>query len=373
MKTFLFLILACLALFHGPVVAQDQRAEPGTPPAKPKFTEEVLRLQIFLDGQLFGPGKLDGLPGEFSVKALQRYQWAHGLPQSNTLESHRIDLAARVPEVYTTYTIREEDLTYVGYLPGKPSQQSARKYLPYESLLELVTERFHCAESMLRLINATPPESQNPAEEGGQREGIDLDSLKPGDVIKVPNVEPFRIEEMKPVPSLPDVPEFRSRIIKIDTRERMLELYESSCGPLLAAFPITPGSGHLATPPGTWKIVGISAMPTFRWDESVLNYGVRSDQYYQLPIGPNNPVGVMWIGLSKPGIGIHGTNHPDTIGRAASHGCMRTANWDAARLGKLLTKGMTVIIEGPRADPRPEPKATRPAAPARKPWYWWLQ
>ena len=80
--------------------------------------------------------------------------------------------------------------------------------------------------------------------------------------------------------------------------------------------------------------------------------GVRSDTFYELPIGPNNPVGVMWIGLNKPGIGIHGTNNPQTIGRAASHGCMRTANWDTVRLSKLVTKGMTVIITGPSAPPR---------------------
>ena len=94
-------------------------------------------------------------------------------------------------------------------------------------------------------------------------------------------------------------------------------------------------------------------MPTFRWDKSVLEYGVRSETYYQLPLGPNNPVGVMWIGLNKPGIGIHGTNSPQSIGRSASHGCMRTANWDVVRLVKMITQGMTVIIEGPPSVPRP--------------------
>ena len=94
-------------------------------------------------------------------------------------------------------------------------------------------------------------------------------------------------------------------------------------------------------------------MPTFRWDESVLEYGVRSNSAYHLPIGPNNPVGVMWIGLSKPGIGIHGTNLPQSIGRSSSHGCMRTANWDVVRLAKHITKDMTVIIEGPEPTPRP--------------------
>ena len=72
---------------------------------------------------------------------------------------------------------------------------------------------------------------------------------------------------------------------------------------------------------------------------------MRTENFYNLPSGPRNPVGVCWSGLNKPGIGIHGTNNPQTIGRAQSHGCMRTANWDVIRLSKLVTKGMKVVIE----------------------------
>ncbi len=346
---FVSLLLACA----GSAIGQETAGA-----LKPKFSDELLRLQIFLDRELFCPGKLDGLPGEFTTKALDRYCTAHGLAPG-TIEAPGIDLATEVPEIYTTYTIREEDRKFVGSVPSKPEQQSLKKSLPYGSLLEFLAERFHSSEGLLRFLNAPLP-------------GLDLDSAKPGDVVKVPNVEPFRIEDLAPVPSLPEVPEFRSRILFIDTRERMLELYESECGPLLASFPITPGSGRLATPPGHWKIVGITVLPTFRWDESVLEYGVRSDQFYQLPTGPNNPVGILWAGLSKPGIGIHGTNNPETIGRASSHGCMRTANWDAIRLSKLITKGMPVIIEGPSPPPKSKPKP-EPAPPAKKPWFWWLQ
>ena len=114
---------------------------------------------------------------------------------------------------------------------------------------------------------------------------------------------------------------------------------------LMASLPITPGGGRLQTPVGQWRILGIAAMPVFRWDKGVLDYGKRTENFHLLPPGPNNPVGVLWIGLNKPGIGIHGTNSPNTIGRSQSHGCMRVANWDVIRLSKLITKGMTVIIE----------------------------
>jgi lipoprotein-anchoring transpeptidase ErfK/SrfK len=302
-------------------------------PKAPEPVDDILRLQIFLDTQLFGPGKLDGRPGEFTTKALKRYQRAQGLPETE-METHTLDLSS-VPELYTTYTIREEDLKFVGDLPHQPSAQSRKKYLPYDSVLEFLTERFHSSPEFLEFINAP----------------LKLSALKAGDVVKVPTVQPFLIEELVEVPKLPEVPEFLTRTIKIDTREKVLDLWEGES--LLASLPITPGSGHLATPPGTWRIVGITQMPTFRWDKSVLEYGVRSSNYYELPIGPNNPVGVMWIGLNRAGIGIHGTNSPQSIGRSSSHGCMRTANWDVVRLVKLITQGMTVIIEGPKPDPRP--------------------
>lgn len=324
-------------------------------PKAPEPIESILRLQIFLDTQLFGPGKLDGRPGEFTTKALKRYQRAQGLPETE-LESHTLDLTS-VAQNYTTYTIRPEDLQYVGDLPSKPSAQSRKKYLPYDSLLEFLTERFHSAPELLEFIN----------------QPVKMSGLKPGDVVKVPNVQPFLIEELTQIASLPEIPEYQGRLIKIDTRAKMLELFEGE--KLLASLPITPGSGHLATPPGTWRILGIAQMPTFRWDHSVLEYGVRSGNYYQLPLGPNNPVGVMWIGLNRPGIGVHGTNQPQTIGRSASHGCMRTANWDVVRLARMITKGMTVIIEGPPPDPRPVYAVKEePAAPPpeKRRWFNWL-
>ena len=343
-----------LALLYAalPLSVIAQVVEPAMPKA-PEPIESILRLQLFLDGKLFGPGKVDGRPGEFTTKALKRYQKSNGMPETE-IDAHSLDLSGHV-ELYTTYAIRTDDLKFIGVVPGKPSLQSKKKYLPYDSLLEFLTERFHTSPELIEYLNRP----------------MKMSALKPGDSVKVPNVaEPFQIELLEPVPGLPEVPEFATRVIKIDTNEKLLGLYDGE--KLLASIPITPGSGHLATPPGTWKIVGIVQLPTFRWDAGVLNYGVRTSTFYELPIGPNNPVGIMWIGLNRTGIGIHGTNQPQTIGRSASHGCMRTANWDVIRLSKMITKGLPVIIEGPKPTPRPVVVAakktpTTPATPVAAP------
>jgi lipoprotein-anchoring transpeptidase ErfK/SrfK len=358
MKPLLCALLALLlapAFGATPAAAPVAENEPPPLPKAPEPIEPILRLQIFLDSKLFGPGKVDGRPGDFTTKALKRYQTANGLPETE-VETHTLDLSS-ITQLYTEYTIREEDLKFVGDVPSRPSLQSKKKYLPYDSLQEFLTERFHTSPELIEWLNKPKK----------------MSTLKPGDVVKVTNVtEPFLIETLEPIPSLPEVPEFQTtRVIKINTIEKLLGVHEGD--KLLASVPITPGSGYLATPPGTWKILGISQMPTFRWDSGVLNYGVRTDNAYELPIGPNNPVGVMWIGLSKAGIGIHGTNSPQNIGRTSSHGCMRTANWDVVRLVKLITKGMTVVIEGPKADPRPVVKKAiplpPPPPPPRRRWF----
>jgi lipoprotein-anchoring transpeptidase ErfK/SrfK len=294
--------------------------------AQPVLERDVTtQLQIFLDQQLFGPGKIDGRPGEFMTKALIRYQRAHGLPESGKIDAN-LPLDSVYP-VYTFYTIQEGDLKFVGDCPREPADQSKKKYLPYESLLEFLTERYHCAPEFLMKLN----------------KGMNLEALQVGETVRVPNVEPFKIEELPKEGFLPEIPEYKRRVIWVHRAEKILDVYEGES--LLASVPITPGGGKLETPPGSWRVVGIATAPRFRWDKSVLETGKRSSEFFMLPPGPNNPVGVLWCGLSKPGIGIHGTNNPQTIGRAASHGCMRVANWDVVRLSKLITKGMSVVIE----------------------------
>ncbi len=342
-KVFIGALLACFALLqaqgqergtplpHKSASPKEKTSVPkSAPPAQqvfpvalPNYDEQTAtQLQIFLDNADFGPGKIDGKMGEFFRKALISYKHAHAMPKTGAVDKWLLD---QVPVVYTNYTIKGDDLAFVGTIPTEHADQAMLKYLPYTSLLEFVAERFHSSEDYIQKLNP----------------GFKPDTLKPGDILKVPNVLPFEIENVTEK-KLPLNKAFAARKIYVDTKERLLEVFENE--QLVSEFPITPGSTALPAPVGTWRIVGIVTLPWFRYDEGMLEHGVRTENFFNLPPGPNNLVGVLWMGLNKTGIGIHGTNNPETIGRAASHGCIRLANWDAFRVKDMVSEGNTVII-----------------------------
>lgn len=281
-----------------------------------------VRLQIFLIQQNFNPGKIDGLNGKFTEQASKYYHLTYPLKSIENINKSLEEISP----TFISYTINTEDKAFVGNVPNKPALQSKNKYMPYRSLAELIAERFHTDMVFLQKINPHK----------------DLKKLQPGNEVIVPNIMPFIIEDLSPQQA-PEQLEFATRHIKINTKERLLFLYDGE--QLLAVFPITPGSNDLPAPIGKWKIKTITYLPWFRYDKKMLQEGQRSKNYYNIPPGPNSPVGVVWIGLNKSGIGIHGTDTPHTIGRSASHGCIRLSNWDVVKLSTMITKNITVQIE----------------------------
>lgn len=322
-------------------------ASPG--PRPPAEYEAAARLQVFLDRAEFAPGKIDGRYGEFTWKALALYRLSRGekAPQvpadqpSGTLpDVAGLDLASIDP-VFVSYTVTAEDLESVGELPADLAAQAALKFLPYASAAEALAEKFHADVKFLAELN--PGRTTN---------------IRPGDVLTVPNVEPFALAAVEaaagaayqrsrerrvrhPGPTKAPPPAL-TRAVRIDIPTNMLVLYEGES--VIAAYPVTVGSDRTGTPAGDWKVRGVARMPNFRYDESMLNSGVRSDQFHLLPPGPNNPVGVTWIALDREGVGLHGTSEPDRIGRSASHGCVRLANWDIVRLAAKVKPGVPVSI-----------------------------
>jgi lipoprotein-anchoring transpeptidase ErfK/SrfK len=292
------------------------------------LTPDLLtRLEIFLDSHSFGPGKIDGKAGEFVGLALSRYQIAQEKDsQPGQVSPELQQELQKIDPLYIAYTFSEADQNWIGRVPRRPAALAKIKKAIYRSPLDFLAERFHSDQNFIRKLNPK----------------ISFDQLKPGTIVQVPNVPAFQIETIKPVPDVPPRPEFSQRTIEVDTKARMLDLKDGDR--LLASFPITPGSQRLPAPVGTWKIVKVTILPNFRWDEAMLQHGRRSGNYHLIPPGPRNLVGVVWIGLNKTGIGIHGTDNPESIGRSASHGCIRLTNWDAIRLATEVTTGMTVQI-----------------------------
>jgi lipoprotein-anchoring transpeptidase ErfK/SrfK len=286
--------------------------------------EDVVRLQVFLDSQNFGPGIIDGREGEFTQKALVRYNAARGLPPEAFP-----DLRSVAP--FTTYTITSDDRARLGSMAGDRSVIAQQKSQPYTSLVELLAERFHTSRAFIAALNP----------------GMQVNNLGAGAQIQVPNVSsPLYVTEIPTTSKTARVsnPALGGRSLIVDLRSKMLELRDSN-GQMLAAFPITPGSSQHPAPKGQWKIVGITTFPWYRYDEGVLKRGERTEDFFNLPPGPNSPVGIVWMGLDRPGIGIHGTSTPETIGRSGSHGCIRLANWDAAKLFPMVTAGTPVTIQ----------------------------
>ncbi len=344
-----------LLVLTGVLPAEAKRKAASKPGRPTKVeTQAATRLQVFLDRANFTPGRIDGRYNDFTWKALALYRESRGEQQQVAPRQRNVppdvkglDLATVEP-VFIPYTVTEADLQSVGNLPSQLAQQAKLKFLPYRDAADAIAEKFHSDIHFL--------EQLNPGK---------LKAIKAGDQVMVPNVEAFEVASVKdiqpgsetarqPVNEMEYQPETeapkpgenagapRNVSIKIDTKTNMLGVFDAE--KLIAAYPVTVGSQHTASPIGDWKVMRITKMPTFRYDKEMLQHGKRSGNFYLLPPGPRNPVGVMWIALNKKGIGIHGTENPDSIGRAASHGCVRLANWDVVRLATKIKPGDSVSI-----------------------------
>jgi lipoprotein-anchoring transpeptidase ErfK/SrfK len=370
--------LAACGLLANAAIARPPASEDAVKSLPGITAADVVRLQIYLDEQNFGPGKIDGQYGGFTRKSWLRYQESQGMKPVDTFDPHTAPLAAIDP-VYVSYAITPNDVAAIGVVPATLAERAKNKSLPYTSLTELLGERFHVSVNFLTKLNAPHK----------------IDACKPGDQVTVPNVvPPFQIDKVValrqytadhekavqaakangvplPIPVDPlaapgDVPasspatpdsadlggkpvlraapaDLSRLVVTVNVAADYLEIRDGV--KLVACFPITPGSTAIPTPKGEWRVLAKTLLPEFRWDESMLKSGIRSNNFYQLPSGPNNPVGIAWIALNKPGIGIHGTNDPDSIGRSASHGCIRLSNWDAFKVYGMLAAGTKVIIE----------------------------
>ena len=340
----LALLGACSAEAQQPAAGAKPWVPPGTPGSPIKG--ELFHAQVLMSAHGFSPGVIDGKEGESFKLALRSFQEARGLQRTGKLDNatRRALLQANRP---STVMVRlgPEDVrsTYIYPLPTDPEAQAKLKFLGYRNMLEKVAERYHTTPATIVALN-------------GPDKPIGL-----GKVLRLPNVVPAsrdyagvqgngaRVMNLLNV----DARQPQGDYVVVDKSEGVLKVYRGSppgdaegkaSGQLVAAFPVTMGSKQYPLPIGRWKATTYSFLPPFNYQPELL-VKPKTDKEVRLPPGPNGPVGVAWLDLTKEHYGIHGTNEPHTIGRAESSGCIRMTNWDVLRLARMMKPGFTAIFQ----------------------------
>lgn len=313
---------------------EDARApaDQAPPPA-------ILAVEVALDRLGFSSGVIDGKSTRFDKLALRGFQEANGLSQTGELDEPTKAAVGKAMEGAPTRVVRIPAAFAKGPfqpdLPKSAAGQAKYEHLGYRNLMEALAERFHTTPELLRALNGPTTK------------------IGAGAVIRVPNVgevDPATLVEdergwNKTLVTLgvsPRQPQ-AARIV-VDKSEGALRAYDEE-GRLLLVAPATMGSEHDPLPIGNWTIQGVSRNPDFQYNPELFWDVSDSKKSEILQPGPNGPVGVAWLDLSKPHYGIHGTAEPASIGISESHGCVRLTNWDAARLAQMVKPGVRVVFQ----------------------------
>jgi lipoprotein-anchoring transpeptidase ErfK/SrfK len=278
-------------------------------PAISTFADDAtLRLQIALDAAHFSPGEIDGATGTNTRRALEAWRAA----QCGGAAARRpLDPTMAEPTL-VPYTVAAVDVAgpFVT-IPEDMMEKAALASLTYTSALEALAERFHTSPAFLRKVNAG-------------RE------LAAGAEILVPNVQRRALGKA-------------ARLV-VDASDRAVLVFDEA-GCAIARYPATTGSENDPLPVGDWKVTETQKDPTFLYNPDLFWDADPTHSKAKLPPGPNNPVGVAWIGLSKEHYGIHGTPEPALIAKTQSHGCIRLTNWDALELAGTVARGTPVVLQ----------------------------
>lgn len=333
----------------------------------------IMQAQVALDRAGFMPGVVDGKMGLSTVNALEGFQEANGLPVTGKLDEATKRAMARWQAIPATRVVTiPADWGAESYMsvPEEPEDQAKMERLGYASLDERLAERFHTTVETLKMLNPagrpagapapTGTASATPAPSPAPTPSMSGDSpvprpgpashFKPGQQVRVPNVgadriEPGKVDDSNWQQTLQSLgvgtQQPKADRIVVSKSENTLKAYDAS-GKLTAIFTVSSGSSEFPLPLGKWDIKGKAYNPPYSYDPKLIVGADKSDEKQQLPPGPNGPVGVVWIDLSKEHYGIHGTPEPETIGRAQSSGCVRLTNWDAARLAQMVSTSTRV-------------------------------
>jgi lipoprotein-anchoring transpeptidase ErfK/SrfK len=305
--------------------AQTQPVESKSPDG-----HQDLAVQVALDRAGFSPGEIDGRSGPKTRLALSEFQKSSSLRSSGIVDEETLTALRVAAEPLVSYTITQQDVAgpFIDNMPTDMMEASKLSSLGYTSVLEALGEKFHSSPALLKRMNPSA-------------------AWAAGDVIKVPDVEPFELPSKndKPAPAAKASAGAKPSVqVVISGSTKSLAVHDAGGKTLLHA-PVTVGSEKDPLPIGTWKVTGVSWNPVFNYNPDLFWDADPAHAKAKIPPGPNNPVGVVWVDISKEHFGLHGTPEPSTIGRTESHGCVRLTNWDAIKLGRLVSVGTIVTIQ----------------------------
>jgi lipoprotein-anchoring transpeptidase ErfK/SrfK len=313
-------ILALLASF-GAAAAQEIRPDAintasldGIAAAAPAEASKdpdpaIIRLQVLLDRAGASPGVIDGRYGDNVTKAVAGFEDINKLPADGKIGKDVISRLQSTAPVMENYVITTDDAAgLVDHIPEDYGEKAKMPSMGYTSVAEKLAERFHMAQGLLETLN----------------KGTDF---TPGKTIQV---------------AMPGEPK-QGQVKRIEANKKTGQVvaYDAG-GAVLAVYPATVGSEDNPSPTGTHKVKGVARNPVYRYDPSKNFKQGKNDKVLTIPKGPNGPVGSVWIDLTEPTYGIHGTPDPDLIGKSGSHGCVRLTNWDAEELAGMVKPGVVV-------------------------------
>jgi lipoprotein-anchoring transpeptidase ErfK/SrfK len=284
------------------------------PPPQAAPDPAIVKLQVLLDRAGASPGVIDGFDGDNVRKAVRAFEQMRGLPEDGVLDEAAIAALDTADPVVGSYVITPEDVAEIGEpIPSDYAEMAKREFLGYASVHELLGERFHMDVDLLAALN--------------------------------PDAEFVAGETVAVTAYGPDVTDRKVARIEADKAARQVRAYDAD-GALVVAYPATIGSESNPSPSGTHLVNAVARMPNYTYNPDVNFQQGENTEVLIIPPGPNGPVGSMWIDLTEPTFGIHGTPEPSKIDKTASHGCVRLTNWDATELSKLVEPGVPVEFVG---------------------------